>query len=114
MGLQKKGDSRHAIVALAVIMSSHFAPGGSLCIHIDERSYYIIFNSSLVPVLCIGYLVATHASNFIHLTFPHSVSLKKSGIARFSLTCIKSKPFSIPNATLTNSRNQPPSRSHQY
>lgn len=114
MGLQKKGDSRHAIVALAVIMSSHFAPGGSLCIHIDERSYYIIFNSSLVPVLCIGYLVATHASNFIHLTFPHSVSLKKSGIARFSPTCIKSKPFSIPNATLTNSRNQPPSRSHQY
>lgn len=74
--------------------------------HPAHVTSFYIFISSLLPLLYIGYL-AIHASNFIDMTFFHSVPLRKSGITRFPLTCIKSIPSSIPNPTLTHSRNHP-------
>lgn len=73
------------------------------------QSAYICINIFIsypfYHLLCIGHL-ATYASNSLNLTFPHSVPLKKSAMTSPPLTCIKSILLSIPNPTLTHSRNQ--------
>lgn len=102
MGLQKKDGSRHAIGALAVIISSLFG-ARRLNPHTFVSTYSYLY--PFYHLLCIGHL-ATYASNSLNLTFLHSVPLKKSAMTSLPLTCIKSILLSIPNPTLTHSRNQ--------